>query len=281
LQIDRIIVTVSLIIPASASSVPYGRARRPLDLPKFADLPIATKVTLERASEVIERLAKMCSARSSFLDTTLPQPSAPIPHIHHALTPLFSLVQAAIPLNAARAERSVLAERAPQILAAVRSGVAGEFKAAVATVAFDLTGSAELRRRDRCASPDRHGRYVIYPDPAGISEQLAAIAEWLASADRQVSAYRAMGTLVAITNCHPLDDGNGRLSRIIANIVTWSEKPAILYVPWREIALFSRGGFILRVREAEIRGDWQPLARFMLAALEWWTAVVAKQVPFD
>lgn len=89
-----------------------------------------------------------------------------------------------------------------------------------------------------------------------------------------------MLALVGISNCHPLYDGNGRTSRIIANAMMNdpAEAPAF-YLPIKEIAAFSRGGYLLRVRQAELRDEWLPLANFLLTAVTWWADRLDEQAP--
>lgn len=263
-----------LTFPAEGGSVPRGRTRPLVPLPDLAALPARTRATLDRADAVAAQLAERCRRRGDAgLDRVLPRPDRFWPNIHHPLTPLFAPVETAIALTAARDERTILRAHAAR-LGPVPAGDTGiAFAAAVPAIAHDLTGSAALRAQDVCARPDRFGRYVVYPDPSLIGGRLEAIGRFLAGAGG-ARAFAATVALVAVTNCHPLLDGNGRLARIVANARLFEDAGAAAYVPWREIALFARGGYILRVREAEIHGDWHPLATFVLAALTWWADLV-------
>jgi Fic family protein len=145
-------------------------------------------------------------------------------------------------------------------------------------LARDAAGIAALRDRPVGTRPDRCARFVIYPPAMAVPEALRALQGLIASGNEEPDSYAAMISLVAVTNCHPFTDGNGRISRILANrLFNRHEAAATWYLPLREIAAFSRGGYIVRVRQAELHGDWSPLARFLLAAI----ALLARHALID
>ena len=182
-----------------------------------------------------------------------------------------------IRLHAALHEFAVLGRHARRLAEKTSATDSIGLPGVLSAIACDLTGDAGLRERDRCASPDRFRRYVVYPPPSQVAGQLAAISAALNSTVDRPRAFDAMIVLVAITNCHPFDDGNGRVSRILANWLLGDRSiTSCLYLPLREIAQFSRGGFIIRVRQAELYDDWLPLARFLFASMKLWKALTSR-----
>jgi Fic family protein len=102
----------------------------------------------------------------------------------------------------------------------------------------------------------------------------------LAADRREPRAFAATVALLLITNCHAFTDGNGRVARVVFNAVLRPSEPAVThYLPLREIATFARGGYIIRARQAEIHGNWAPLADFMLAAVRFWQGRLTAQLP--
>jgi hypothetical protein len=258
-----------LIVPAAGGRAAVARERELIAMPRFADLPEPARATLWMAETVAGHLR----LRSGLgLDCSLLPPERALADVHHHLSPLFPCPKAPISLAAARHESAVLTASTPMLELALRDEDPAALINAIKRISGAFTGIGDLRNRPRCASPDRSGRYVIYAAPERIADQLAAIARALRSKEHRPRAFDAMLAFVAITNCHPLMDGNGRLSRVVGN---WLLGGTSLYLPLREIAVYARGGYLLRVREAEINGNWEPLARFLLAALRLWAGFLA------
>jgi hypothetical protein len=235
-------------------------------MPHFADLPEAARDALWAADAVAERLR---SRPGLGLDRVILPAMRALPDVHHRLSPLFPRVDAPIDLSAARHEKAVLTASTPMLEKALSGARPAAVIDALQRISGNLTGVEHLRNRSRCASPDRSGRYVVYAAPERIAGQLTTIAHAFQSDEHRPRTFDAMLAFVALTNCHPFMDGNGRLSRILGN---WFLGGTTLYLPLREIAIFARGGYLLRVREAEIYGNWEPLARFLLAILSFWAA---------
>jgi hypothetical protein len=248
--------------------VPLARERRLIAMPRFADLSSTAQDALWAADTLADRLG----GAAEDLERSLPPPKAPVRAIHHPLSPLFPCPAAPLDLAAARLERRIRDSSSAMLHDALHANPPGELCAALMRVAKAITGDDRLRERARCASPDRFGRYVVYAAPLSIPGQLATIEAALRRPDLRPRAFDMMVALVAITNCHPLLDGNGRLARIVGNwLLAPVQRPAgSIYLPLREIGAYARGGYLLRVRQAEIQEDWEPLACFLRAALELW-----------
>jgi hypothetical protein len=130
----------------------------------------------------------------------------------------------------------------------------------------------------------RDGAMLTRPDGEGASRLYPSVAEargriWELSALVQGSsppAFRAMVAMVAVTNAHVLADGNGRASRLLFNWILHTDTGGRCYVPIYELALRTRGSFVICVREAEMSGQWGPLARYLAGALEHLSARVGR-----
>ncbi|WP_415207812.1 Fic family protein [Rudaea sp.] len=75
----------------------------------------------------------------------------------------------------------------------------------------------------------------------------------------------ALVSMVAITNCHPFRDGNGRTSRVMSNSALCSAQllRENVYIPLYECFWLSHRGYEIRVRIAEIKDDWEPLMQYI------------------
>jgi Fic/DOC family len=116
---------------------------------------------------------------------------------------------------------------------------------------------------------DKAGHEVFFPPPAAIPAQLEKLRRFLVSGDNTPALFRAAVAKALILNCHPFTDGNGRVSRVLFNyILRQGGMPAQVYIPFYEIARRSHGGYEIALRQAEIRGEWEPFLRFMLAVVQ-------------
>jgi hypothetical protein len=118
----------------------------------------------------------------------------------------------------------------------------------------------------------RRTRSWLAPDAAGVSIELPAADNALATLD-ELRRFLQGGTgslgLSAVTallltvNAHALTDGNGRTARILFNAVLRSRFPTMAYLPLSEVFQRSDGGYEIALRQAEIRGEWEPLLQFV------------------
>lgn len=113
------------------------------------------------------------------------------------------------------------------------------------------------------------GEGVVFPPPAQVPRLLAELVESCATTDLPPSAM-AVCVMAVFLNIHPLEDGNGRCGRAL---FSWLNARADagwdLYIPLRKIIEISRGGFEIRVREAEIYGNWLPLIDYFISIYQW------------
>lgn len=83
---------------------------------------------------------------------------------------------------------------------------------------------------------------------------------------RQTSKFpchTALVVQVAILNLHPLSDGNGRVSRIAANILMRCGYEGLrTFLPVYELRHHAPYAFEIALRSAEIHGEWTRLAGF-------------------
>lgn len=124
-------------------------------------------------------------------------------------------------------------------------------------------GQSEFRVQEIRTAPDRNGQCVAYPSASHIPEQLKRIHEHWVRHVPDEPGWAALVVMTALTNLHPFDDGNGRLGRILFNWTLNQRKEHVLYLPIYELAALSRGGYLIRLRQAQYHSQWEPLAHWL------------------
>lgn len=112
-------------------------------------------------------------------------------------------------------------------------------------------------------APDRAGRFVVYPPARAIAARMQQLLQLLHEHAATHRAYAALVFMVAFCNLHPLRDGNGRLSRMLFNAVLNDGCEVRLYLPLHELAALSRGGYLIRLRQAQYHNQWQALSGWL------------------
>jgi hypothetical protein len=113
--------------------------------------------------------------------------------------------------------------------------------------------------------PDLNGSSIEFPSLVDTAHQI----DWLRcrireERDKVPLLLSAICSLPIITNSHLFTDGNGRLSRAVFNhILHRIGMSSDVYLPVYEFMDASKGGFLIRLRQAEIQNEWEPFVLFM------------------
>lgn len=122
----------------------------------------------------------------------------------------------------------------------------------------------------------RSGHIRTVSDKNGVSIQFPALKDldlqisWLRRGindekNKDIQLLYAIASLPILTNSHLFVDGNGRVSRVVFNhILHRIGLPSNVYLPVYDIMMLSQGGFLIRLRQAEIQNSWEPFISFML-----------------
>lgn len=106
-----------------------------------------------------------------------------------------------------------------------------------------------------------------YPKPEEVRNMIvhasAVINRLYATSEMAASIY----ALVVISKIHPLVDGNGRLSRIISNVLLNLNNDRPIYIPFFEFSHLGRQALLLSKRETETAQRWDPVVNWYGKAL--------------
>lgn len=110
---------------------------------------------------------------------------------------------------------------------------------------------------------DRHGDRVVYPDANELIGALRRIYEHWALYHGKQPAFAATVAMVALMNLHPFPDGNGRVARVFFNWTLNFERKSVVYLPLYELSALSNCGYLIRLREAQYFGRWEPIVSYL------------------
>ncbi len=125
-----------------------------------------------------------------------------------------------------------------------------------------IGGPAAFRNRPIGTLPDKHGNSISYPSPEQIERQLSELSIWL-MANHHSGLGCAPVAMNVIFNLHPFDDYNGRIGRLIFNLLCRNDDRTTPYIPLHELGVMSRGAYTLRLRTAQYHGRWEPLLDYL------------------
>jgi hypothetical protein len=116
-----------------------------------------------------------------------------------------------------------------------------------------------FRTRDIGTVSDNFGRRVIYPGPDLIDQQIQKIYLFIIHHLVFSFSFTAIVAHNALVNIHPFMNANGRVGRLVFNWLMSEHVHSEIYYPLYEIAAISKGGMLIRMRQAQYRNQWEPL----------------------
>lgn len=124
-----------------------------------------------------------------------------------------------------------------------------------------IGGDGMIRDIPMGLTPDRYGRITLFADVTELEEALKNLWCFIDSyQDKGANLFCALVSIVGLLNCHPFCDGNGRVARVLLNVLL--KRSLENYIPFYDFYHCTPGGYLLRLRQAQILGEWDELVMF-------------------
>lgn len=161
-------------------------------------------------------------------------------------------------------EAAALRRWGPVLLAARVERDTAAMGLALARLCSELTGQpATLRATGMRLKSDPGVGEIRLMDAATARQQWLEVIERICAPRTGSPLLAAIVMSLAVVNAHPFPDGNGRLSRCVFHLMLWLHGlPFDVHVPIYEAMHWSRGGYEIRLRQAELHGDWNPIVSY-------------------
>ena len=142
---------------------------------------------------------------------------------------------------------------------------------------LDVLEALDRRLAGRCGgwrageigtARDVRGNSIRFPPLSCVRQQLEQLRALLAAEVRGSALFTATMALVLLTNCHPFRDGIPRGPRAVQPCPQAGRNAWRRLRPGSELAARSDGGYLIALRQGELRGNWRPLLEFVMSLLD-------------
>lgn len=128
-------------------------------------------------------------------------------------------------------------------------------------------GDGLIRKAPTGLTPDKHGRVTLFADCEQLESGLVELWDFIRrSQSQEIDLYNGLISIVGLLNCHPFADGNGRVARVLLNLIL--RRSSENYIPFYDFYHCTPGGYLLRLRQAQLFGDWDDLVMFHCNAIK-------------
>lgn len=240
--------------------------RKPVTLPSLDSLGAGLGPRMERASAGLGGLA--------FVAPQLVQraPDALFAPLRHSLSDAYvALNGPSDPVVRSDSERDALDWLESRSSPLPSSDSASFFDALEDLNRRATDGRGGWRTGEIGTARDPRGNSIRFPPVSCVRPQLERLRHLLAQrgTGERPTLFTAAMALVLLTNCHPFRDGNGRVGRVLFNhVLRQGGMSRDVYIPVYELAARSRGGYLIAVRQGELRGEWDALMAFVVKLLD-------------
>lgn len=114
--------------------------------------------------------------------------------------------------------------------------------------------------------PESDGSYTEFLDVQILSSELRKLRLFILNNHTDNKLYCSIVAAVFFMHIHPLHDGNGRVSRVLFNLILGRDINN--YIPMTELCHVARSGYVLSLREAFLFSEWDSIIIFYCKCID-------------
>jgi hypothetical protein len=250
-----------------------------LPLPALEKLTERTRTTFEEAGATYGQLRQWRNDELSRMKTLIQTERARNGEAYAELKDDLSWAIALSPAWVERNEQSlrerpVCGKHRARLRHSLRSDEA--FEALLSSIHGEFEQSIKgWRRSDIFTVADAENRRARFPDYQCVKPGLSELRAFVQLNLERNPLFTALVTWCRIGNLHPFRDGNGRVSRIMFNLIISDGHRHGSYVPLYELGLASDWSLTIGMRRATLLGDWSVVPSKLAICLSLLLAVQA------
>jgi Fic/DOC family len=176
-------------------------------------------------------------------------------------------------------ERAVATILGETLLASIQKPNPVHFLNAIRSIVHAVESETDSLRVWRSkpiyTSTDNFGRCWEFPNHTHILSVLKKLHDCLYLNQLESHLVEATVAYGVLNWLHPFNDGNGRTSRVIFNVLLSRIKlGGELYLPIKDINHLARGGHEVRLRYTVLTGDWKELLEYFADVVTTWRMIL-------
>ncbi|WP_170150888.1 Fic family protein [Hephaestia caeni] len=115
---------------------------------------------------------------------------------------------------------------------------------------------------------DKFGNRGIYPPPHRVPALIDELDRTIRDCEAEAPLWASILAFSGVNAIHPFEDGNGRTARILFNAFMLKRVRGCFYLPIIEIWEISKGGLLIKLRDALHNNNWSDLAEHFCRSYE-------------
>lgn len=123
----------------------------------------------------------------------------------------------------------------------------------------------KIRERNIRTVPDDSGNYTVFIEVNYLGKALEDLRFFIKENKNTHPLFTAIVANVMFTHCHPLPDANGRLSRVLFNLILGRDHKN--FIPLTEFCHHTRSDYIISLRESFFFSEWDAIFKYFCTVI--------------
>ncbi|CAI0852536.1 Fic family protein [Serratia quinivorans] len=237
----------------------------PLELPKHEEIAGDTRAILNRSMSILKGyISSECNYDYFIGNIAMSVENKSISILQHRLSPYVDNVMFANENKSSDKDFMVFNALSLRLSSVLNSDKS--FSSFILSVGKEFNAKNEIREINVRTVPEADGGYTEFLDFQHLPDELGKLRLFILNNHKKNSLLCAIVASAFLMHIHPLYDGNGRVARVLFNLILGRGKGN--YIPLTELCHVGRSGYVLSLREAFLFSEWEPIIVFYCKCIE-------------